>query len=76
MVSGQELAKLKIVFIYQKIFFIIKLPHAHLQYICNIPAHFFKDVPKTLGELISQSIHYQPLLNIISGQELTKLKMV
>ena len=29
--------------------FIIKHPHAHLQYVCNIPAKGKKDAPKMLG---------------------------
>ena len=33
----------------KKYFFSIKLLHAHLQYICNIPAKYQKDTLSTLG---------------------------
>ena len=44
----QKLAKLKMLRIYHKIFFIIKLPRAHLQYVYNILA---KDKNNTLNAL-------------------------
>ena len=47
MCSGLELAKLK-EFIKNYIF-IIKLPNAHFQYVCNIHAKYQRDTPKTLG---------------------------
>ena len=47
MCSGLELAKLKKII--KKYIFIIKLPHAHLRYVCNIHAKYERDTPKTLG---------------------------
>ena len=35
--------------IYQKNVFIIKLLHAHLQYVFNIPAKYYKNQLKALG---------------------------
>ena len=86
----------------------IKLLHAHLQYVCNIPAKYQMNILKALGgvdftkcallpisqyvqwseigqvknavnlskELISQSVHYYPLVNMYNGRKLAKLKML
>ena len=35
----------------KKYFFSIKLLHAHLQYVCNIPTMHLKDTLKALGEV-------------------------
>ena len=59
-----------------KIFFGIKLLHAHLQYVCNIPAKYQMNILKALGEVISQSMHYYPLVNMYSGRKLSKLKIL
>ena len=59
-----------------KIFFGIKLLHAHQQYVCNIPAKYQMNILKALGGVISQSMHYHPLVNMYSGRKLAKLKML
>ena len=48
MCSGLILPKLKCSLFIINYFFIIKIPHAHLQYLCNIRAKYLKDTQKTL----------------------------
>ena len=52
----------------------MKIIHAHLKYIWNKSTKNLKETLKALGELISQSMHYQPLLYISNGQEMAMLK--
>ena len=47
--SGQEMAKSKCCKFIKKYFFIIKLPHAHYQYVCNISAKHLKNTLNALG---------------------------
>ena len=49
MCIGQKLAKFKMLSICQKKFFGIKLLHANLQYVYNIPAKYQMDILKALG---------------------------
>ena len=53
----------------------MKIIHAHLKYIWNKSTKNLKETLKALREeLISQSMHYQPLLYISNGQEMAMLK--
>ena len=54
----------------KNIFFGIKLLHAHLQYVCNIPAKYQMNILKALGEVdftkyallpISQYVHWMKI---------------
>ena len=67
MCIGRKLAKFKMLLICQKLVFGIKLLHAHLQYVCNIPAKYQMNILKALGEVdftkyalspISQYVHW------------------
>ena len=49
MYSGRNLAKLKMLQICQKEIGGIKLLHAHLQYVCNIPVKYQMNILKALG---------------------------
>ena len=67
--SGQKMAKLKTLSVWQKYFFSIKLLHAYLPYVCNISAQCWKDPVKTLmgvqftkyGYALSTIIYYVEL---------------
>ena len=55
-----------------KYFLGIKLIHAHLQYVCNIPAKYQMNILKALGGVDFTN----PLVNMYSGRKLAKLKML
>ena len=66
MCIGQKLAKFKMLLICKKKIG-IKVLHAHLQYVCNIPAKYQMNILKALGEVdftkyallpISQYVHW------------------
>ena len=62
---------------YQKFFFsffVKKLSNAHLQYVCNIPESIKRIYKRFQEELISQSMNYQPLINMCICRELARLK--
>ena len=52
----------------------MKIIHAHLKYIWNKSTRNSKETVKALGGVVSQSMHYQPLLYISNGQEMAMLK--
>ena len=51
MCIGRNLAKLKMLYNYQKYVFTIKIFHEHLQYACSIPTKYQKDKLNALGEV-------------------------
>ena len=72
MYGGQELAKLKIVCIYQNVFLSLNF-HMHIS---TMSVKYLQGIKKIqwriLEELILQSMHYQPLFNMYNGREMTK----
>ena len=70
MCIGRKLAKFKMLLIYKNCFFGIKLLHAHLQYVSNIPAKYQMNILKALGGVdftkyaqlpISQHVHLKKI---------------
>ena len=57
-------------------FFIIKLPHAHFQYVCNITEKFKKDTPKTPGGVYFTKYALSAITNMCRGRELAKFNTV
>ena len=51
MCIGRKLAKLKCCKFVKNNFLDIKLLHAHVQYVCNIPAKYQKNILKAQGEV-------------------------
>ena len=58
------------------IFSIIKLPYAHLQYVCNIPAQYYKDkrihskcflAPNFLMHIFNMSVTYSKSIEALRG---------
>ena len=54
----------------------IKLLHAHLQYVCNIPAKYQMNILKALGGVDFTKYALLPLVNMYNGRKLAKLKML
>ena len=58
-------------------FFTIKHPHAHFQYVCSIPAKYSKDTQRAaVGGVNFTKCALSSLFNMCSDQKLTKLYML
>ena len=61
---------------FSKLFFIIKLPHAHLQYVCHKPARYKNGTQKDLWEVDCKKYELSAVIQYAQWRELAKLNAV
>ena len=74
MCIGRKLTKLKMLSICQKYFFGIKLLHAHLQYVCNIPPNYQMNILKALGEVDFTKYALSPISQYVQWSKIGQVK--